>query len=97
MTANMHRVISAQRRAVKIGVSWALRVKGHRQCHRSIERMRLLIRPIETIGLSCTDFEMGLTASYLSKSRRIFLPHLHLAPPGGDSGEISSKSAASEN
>ena len=83
MTANMHRVISPQRRAVKMGVSWALRVKGHRQCHRSIERMRLLIRPIETIGLSCTDFEIGLTASYLSKSRRIFLPQPAFGAPWG--------------
>jgi len=55
--------------------------QGHRQCHHSIERLRLFYSTfIETMRLSCTVFEI---AGYMSKVADFDPSHLHLAPPLG--------------
>ena len=86
MTANMHRVISAQRRAVKMGAMSPFN-RAHATSYSTDRNYRSILYRFR---------DMAYSELFVEKSPN-FPSHLHLAPPGGDSGGISSKSSASEN
>jgi len=63
------------------GVVWGGCTQGHRQCHRSIERIAYDFLFDFNRNHASILYRFRDTAGYLSKVADFDPPHLHLAPP----------------